>query len=250
MTADNPSDFGNLSNEQFAERAAGGFASSQHIEDYIREGLRRGIDPETLGTAFDQFIEESLLEVWKRYSKIFSDLGFDADSDPYRAFVLDAKKWLGARPEPGPTPRDEEVAELDWPWPITEPGESAGTGGVDRWHHQDHSGLWICGYRVGGDGLQPLERTRLLNHFFRNPLPKAVERHCGNDYGDPGSEERLRRMANVIARNCRNFKRLSRERYADAIEDWEKDLAYLKRAYYRAGSFPWPSLDEMDEEHG
>jgi hypothetical protein len=136
----------------------------------------------------------------------------------------------------------------DWPWPITEPGEPRGDSGTENWHSQESSGLWMCGYRVGVKGMNPLHRTRLLNHFFRSPLPPAVSRHLGDSYGEPGSEKRLRRMANVIARNCRNFKRRSRGRYADAIGDWEKDLAYLKRTYYRAGAFPWPSLDEREED--
>lgn len=250
MQSPNSQSFAGMPDDEFLKLIEKGFGSSDQIEVFVQEGLRRGIDPEKLGDAFDQFIEESLLEVWKRYSRLFCDLGFDVDADPYRSFVLDAQRWLGRGAEDSVVDVSAAAAEPDWPWPITEPGESAGAGEVDRWHHQDHSGLWICGYRVGGDGLQPLERTRLLNHFFRNALPKAVERHCGDDYGDPGSEKRLRRMANVIAKNCRNFKRLSRERYADAIDDWEKDLAYLKRAYYHAGSFPWPSLDEVDEERG
>ena len=35
-------------------------------------------------------------------------------------------------------------------------------------------------------------------------------------------------MANVLAANCRNFKRNDRHKYRAAIAHWEQDLEYLK----------------------
>lgn len=247
MKPDDSHSFESLPDDQFADLAHQGFQDSLHIEAFIKEGVRRGIDPERLGDAFDQFIEECLVEVGRRYTELFTLLWVDLETDPHRCFLIDAKRWLTNGGLSQPTDDiGEEDHFPDWPWPITEPGEPGGDSGDENWHGQESSGLWICGYRVGVKGLDPLNRTRLLNHFFRSPLPPVVSRHFGDSYGESGSEKRLRRMANVMARNCRNFKRRSRDRYAEAIDDWEKDLAYLKKTYYRAGTFPWPSLDDTE----
>ena len=60
------------------------------------------------------------------------------------------------------------------------------------------------------------------------------------DYGEPGSEVRLKKIANVISSNCRNFKANDKLKYAYAINDYETDLKYLKNKYFIRGSFPWP----------
>jgi hypothetical protein len=251
MPVDDPYSFDGLSDDQFLGIIQTGFCDARHIEAFVYEGLKRGIASDHLGNAFDQFIEECLLDVGKRYTELFTALGFNSDIDAYHSFVMDATSWLrnGKALTAGLPERDDsDDATPDWPWPITEPAEPMGDRSTEARHYQDNSGLWMCGYRVGVSGLSPLDRTRLLNYFFRNTLPRVVERHFGNQYGDPGSEQRLRRMASVIARNCRTFKRLSRARFAEAIEAWEKDLAYLKRAYYRAGMFPWPPIEGEHKE--
>ena len=249
MSTSDPYGFAGMSNDEFVSLASRGFNGSGHIEAYLLEGVRRGTDPEVLGDAFDQFIEECLIEVGRRYTDLFTLLGFDSGIDPHQSFLLDSTRWLrngqGFAKQKPVNPGQE--ASLDWPWPITEPGEPTGEPGPYHWYAEQRSGLWICGYRVGGNGLPPLDRTRLLNYFFRNPLPSVVQKHCGDEYGEPGSEQRLRRMAHCIARNCRTFKRRDRERYSEAIDNWERDLAYLKRAYYHAGTFPWPPVDGPED---
>ena len=87
------------------------------------------------------------------------------------------------------------------------------------------------------------ERRMLLDYFFRNPLPDIVSRFHGHDYDEPGSEDRLRKMANVIAALCRNFKRIDPKRYRVAIDHYEKDLAHLYKSCYVSGSFPWPPIE-------
>jgi len=77
-------------------------------------------------------------------------------------------------------------------------------------------------------GLPDAERKCFLDYYFRNSLPDIVVRYHGTEYGDPGSEERLQKMANVLAANCRNFKRNDRHKYRAAIAHWEQDLEYLK----------------------
>jgi hypothetical protein len=106
------------------------------------------------------------------------------------------------------------------------------------------SALKLCGYTVGKTkGLPARDRRRFLDCFFRNRLPSWVSEMFADEYGAPGSEVRLRKIANLIAGNCRVFKLNDPHKYASAITDWEDDLAYLRSRYYRPGSFPWPQTD-------
>ena len=95
------------------------------------------------------------------------------------------------------------------------------------------------------EGLVVHERRRFLDLFFRgHPAPaERVLRLFGDEYGELGTEERLRKMANVLASICRNFKSNDADRYQQAIADYEVDLRYLKAKYYRFGTFPWPPTE-------
>jgi len=138
----------------------------------------------------------------------------------------------------------EKPSETDppWPWPVTEPPVGSGRETSPDFPNR-YSGLWLCGYRIGKNGLPQQERERLLDHFFRNELPATVADHHGDEYGEPGSEQRLSKMSNVMASNCRNFQRNDRTRYAKTISDYESDVSYLKARYYKQGWFPWPPLE-------
>jgi hypothetical protein len=94
---------------------------------------------------------------------------------------------------------------------------------------------------VGLQSMTDQNRQRFLRHFFTRPLPRAVGLLFGDAYGEPGSSQRLRKMAEVMAANCKNFKRNDRSRYAAAIHDYESDLEYLRLSFY-AGLFLWPSV--------
>ena len=124
-----------------------------------------------------------------------------------------------------------------WPWPITEPPKSS--GGDFTGEFRDFSLLKYCGYTVGKiRGMSEDERIKFLDYFFTHQLPGPHELKV--DYGEPGSEVRLKKIANVISSNCRNFKANDNLKYAYAINDYETDLKYLKNKYFIRGSFPWP----------
>jgi len=63
-----------------------------------------------------------------------------------------------------------------------------------------------------------------------------------DEWGDPGSPARLKKMADSIASFARSKKRHDEVRFAQAIRDWESDLGHLHRTYYvgRFG-FGWPT---------
>jgi hypothetical protein len=140
--------------------------------------------------------------------------------------------------------RNLPAADPPWPWPLTQaPAGNAPSSPLGFIENQ-WSALKLCGYRVGKtQGMGDPERQRFLRHFFTHKLPPVVQAHFDDAYGAPGSEQRLQKMANVIAANCRNFKRNDARRYKTAIGHWESDLNYLRTNYYKIGSFPWPATD-------
>jgi hypothetical protein len=175
-------------------------------------------------------------ELLSRYQSL-DEVTWGSDIDEAREeLVSHINSWTETGVDPaGPEP--------DWPWPIDEPPEGPG-GQTAPQFEQQYSGLRLCGYHVGKtNGMPDNERRRFLDQFFRNDLPSVVEKYHGDDYGEPGSETRLRKMANVIAANCRNFKKNDREKYRVAIADYEHDLEYLRASYYKAGTFPWPPIE-------
>ena len=142
-----------------------------------------------------------------------------------------------------PKPKEPKSEEFDWRWPITEPPEGVGGGFGAQFEHQI-SALKMLGYTVGKtEGLPDRERKEFLYTFFLRKLPGLVEKHFPGQYGGPGSEQRLRKMANVIASNTINFKLHDSAKFSYAIDDWEEHLAYLMKTFYDKGPhrFPWPS---------
>lgn len=145
---------------------------------------------------------------------------------------------------------DEPAALLDdrarpmWKWPVIHHGESSGTAHLDGDFRQ-FSALKMFGYTVGKTaGWAQDRRERFLSDFMDMALPSIVEAQFGAEYGSPSSTERLRKLAYLIATNASNFVRNDPARYAAAIDDWEADLAFLKRKYYHGQGLafqPWPS---------
>jgi hypothetical protein len=143
----------------------------------------------------------------------------------------------------------DEIRDGDpyWPSTIVLPVDGSHTSMSDAFEHQ-FSGLKVCGYSVGKTSdLNDDDRRDLLTNFLENRLnPKIVELF-GDAYGDPNSVKRLMKMANVIASNCKNFKKRSNAGiYQFAIADYEKDLVFLKEHFFdpwQKGnpSLPWPN---------
>ena len=141
-----------------------------------------------------------------------------------------------------PLKREQEPT---WPWPTVMPPRKK--GGKFEADFKEFSALRFCGYSVGKThGMPAEERKRFLDYFFTHKLPLFTKQQKDlfeDDYSTPGSEKRLRKMANVIASNCRNFKANNKKIYQFAINDYEEDLSYLRKKYFIKGSFPWPESE-------
>lgn len=212
-------------------------ASADVLESIIIEADGRGLlfskDADSL---LGSFVKTCIGEFFARYARVDDTLKSGDRKDVTKRFESFVNAWIDETLHPKPT-------EPDWPWPITDvPAPPAGRSEIA--FDKMYSGLWLCGYRTGKtNGMPAKHRQEFLDFFFRNPLPSIVKKYHGDDYGEPGSEKRLQKMANVIAANCRNFKKNDRDKFGVAISEWEADLYYLKRSYYKAGSFPWPPVE-------
>jgi len=137
---------------------------------------------------------------------------------------------------------------LDDDWPGTEPLPRKGTGkGV--FDSPEKGPLKHLGYAVGKTGAPTQERRRALRKAFRVPaedLPGTYTADYLKQWGNAKSSERLEKMANSIASNCRTAHNQSMD-MSVAIEHWERDLAWLKKEFYNplTFSFRWPQSRDL-----
>jgi hypothetical protein len=123
----------------------------------------------------------------------------------------------------------------------------AGTGSLanDVWPHVGL--LSYAGYAVGANGKQELERHEILSRVFTMAtIPRLESEAYVLSWGSARSAARLRKMAESIAAFCRNAKRKWTSDMDTATEEWESDLAWLKRTYYDGkfdGKFTWPRTE-------
>ncbi|TGN60502.1 hypothetical protein E4L95_10570 [Paracoccus liaowanqingii] len=108
---------------------------------------------------------------------------------------------------------------------------------LDATGFRPQSALKMLGYTVGRtNGWSRQDRQEFLQYFVEAHLPRQVIAVFKDEYGPPGSDHRLLRTANLLAANVRNFTRNDPDRYDDAIEDWQEDLAFLWTMYGSARS--------------
>jgi len=104
-----------------------------------------------------------------------------------------------------------------------------------------------CGYKVGVSGLPEHQRRQILDSIFLRPLPFIDDAIYLNEWGEPNTDKRLKKIAESIAAFTRNAKRRNTSSLNKAIQDWESDLAYLKRSYYDGRFyFHWPRTGSSD----
>jgi hypothetical protein len=122
--------------------------------------------------------------------------------------------------------------------------ELAGTAlGDGNW--RETGLLRLSGYRVGMmRGKPKSERQRILNFIFlEDDLRDVNDEEYASEWGPPKSAPRLKKLSDTIASLARNAKR-SPGNYAQAVEEWEEDLAYMRSTFYeRWGDFPWPDTE-------
>jgi hypothetical protein len=224
-----------LEDDELVDLLESKLQGSATIRKLIIEASVREVDPELMTVVLDRYLHCALDELFQRYSKL-SKLFFA--EPPHEFFFPDAKNYLTQAES---TTAGEGDREPQWPWEIAAAENTRTNRRGLPYFDNEHSALWVCGYRVGERGMQEPERHRFLAYFFRNPLPAVVAKQYGSDYGSPKSMARLRKMAHVLAAHCRNFGgRRNASQYRKAISEWESDLQFLKTSFYNSQSFAWP----------
>jgi hypothetical protein len=143
-----------------------------------------------------------------------------------------------ARAQPRPADASEGFA-----WPTTQVRGSR--RGADYFDDLGQGMLSYFDYRVGNHGLSSGARQQILAAIFEQELPPVLDPDVMDSWGEPGTPERLRRMARSLAFLTRSAKLREEMDYGAAITDWEDDLDYLYDTYYvDRFDFAWPRADD------
>lgn len=135
----------------------------------------------------------------------------------------------------------------EFSWPTTQ--AENGSQNISREIFKYEQGLLKhCGYRVGAKGLPANQRRQILDDIFLRPLPSTIDNNSYlNEWGQPNTAKRLKKLAESIAAFTRNAKRRNTSSLDKAIQDWEDDLTYLKLTYYNGSFyFQWPRTGGSD----
>jgi len=147
-------------------------------------------------------------------------------------------------PPAAPPPSMPIPATPLWKWPVVNQPPQ-GDGSFVTGMFREYSALKMFGYTVGKtDGWPERRRQAFLRDFMTTRLPAIVVKTFGEEYGEPMTATRLRKVANLIASNTTNFYRNDPIRYRVAIANWESDLSFLYDEFYRGKGLafqPWPS---------
>jgi hypothetical protein len=199
---------------------------------------RGGQDPHLIDMYLDEWVFAAMDHLHARFLSLFQkhwpeECDVECAERDLREYVAN---WASGHRREHPVGR-----KPTWPWPLTDVNPGVRNGPISFAH--DKSALGRCGYKVGfTDGMKADARAQFLQYFFEHELPDEVIAVHGSEYGAPRSAQRLQKMANVIAANCRIRKKDNPHRYRFAIADWEDDLAYLKVRYYDDQlCFQWPA---------
>lgn len=133
-----------------------------------------------------------------------------------------------------------QLQGTQFPWSTTTANTGTQSLSSDAFPYEEGL-LRQYGYRVGMSGLLESERWEILDTVFLHPLLQMANAAYLSEWGEPKSAKRLQKLADSIAAFTRNAKRRNRGSFSKAIQDWEADLAYLKRTYYNNRfSFQYP----------
>ena len=94
------------------------------------------------------------------------------------------------------------------------------------------------GYAVGAKGLPKAKRHELLSNIMSQQLPFVTSYAYRQEWEEPNTTARLKKLANTIASLSKNAKRRSNNN-SIAISAWEEDLKWLKEKYYKNGKYSW-----------
>ena len=141
---------------------------------------------------------------------------------------------------------EDDGGGVEWP-PHALQSRSVALKADCYWY--EHGVLSFMGYHVGESSALSAEQRRLiLDYVIAEQIPKVNDPAYMAQWGDPGSGARLRKMADSLATFARSAKQNKHADKSVAVFEWESDLVYLKRTYYRFGTkhlWKWPSTGKQ-----
>jgi hypothetical protein len=172
-------------------------------------------------------------ESWLHALGILNDDGRDGEAHNEAERVVRAIEDVWKRRSSGQLP------DGWFRWPDTHARGGNGSLRSEDWLAEGP--LKFLGYSGGEDAPPPEVRRGILGRVFEGPLPPVFPPEYLDEWSDPGSPARLKKMADSIANFARLKKQHDAARFAKAIRDWENDLRHLYDTYYvgRFG-FSWP----------
>ena len=190
----------------------------------------------------DQIVEQSNGSVLRIYSQEMLTAVLAGHPDPFRTIPLAQRLWdlyafrLG----------HEGLEYVSHGWSgwyqgyrsVTgggAGGDSASRGAVEE------SPLAAMGYRVGASGAGKQERQSVLRRAFHEPLPYVGSDAYMEQWAEPGTGERLRRIAIHLTTLVEKNKQ--RAELRQAVADWTSDLTWLRDEFYHGvRAFDWPQI--------
>ncbi|TKG01205.1 hypothetical protein [Vibrio lentus] len=145
------------------------------------------------------------------------------------------------------TAEDKYAESYSFRWPSTIAFEADGSLPEVEW--PKIGVLKAVGYTVGAQGLPQADRRTILTNVYMQSLPYVDSRSYMNEWGEPLSSDRLKKMAETLASLTKGAKRKTQANMKQAIRDWESDLAWLKEQYYLEHKYQWvwPRAGDKDE---
>jgi hypothetical protein len=135
------------------------------------------------------------------------------------------------------------MKDMGFDWPSTDIFFSSNST-IDDIQWVEKGGMSRIGYKVGRNGLNRSARERILDEAMSVDFSRRKYGYDWNyrEWGNPSSAERLQKIANCIASFARLRKQNITYDNSEAISDYESDLNYLNRTYYRNDlGFRWPN---------
>ena len=131
-------------------------------------------------------------------------------------------------------------------WPSTSVRLGPSSTKLDALEWRPQGMLSFLGYHVGETSGRPSVREAILEYAFDHHLPPVGEATYFEEWGEPRSARRLRKLANTIAALTRNAKKRDLVALSRAVDEWEQDLGFLYERYYLDLLFRWPSTDPSE----
>jgi hypothetical protein len=175
-----------------------------------------------------------LISVWENARRILNDPRKQEQHEKVATVIRGIEaEWIRRNASGNP---DEY-----FDWPTTE--ARGGDGSLSLENVQKSGVLGQLDYHVGRTlGQSDAYRRRTLAKIFERPIPLSLNGFKPEEWGQPGSAQRLRKMAYSIAAFTRSAKRKRLSSFDEAIRHWEADLRYLHDQYYAEKfGFSWPS---------